>query len=90
MEALNGHPLRSDEILNIDETGFDLTNCVKPMRVIIRYDYITAYGSKHKVSVSNVIELEMKCVVGLQSLKGIQSHIIKAQQTEHISQQQYA
>ena len=58
------------------------------MRVIIRYEYM--HRSKHKVSAYNVNELEIKCVVGLQSLKDIQSHIIKAQQTEHIFQQQYA
>ena len=36
VETLNGHQLQPDEILNIDETGFDLCNCVKTMRVIIK------------------------------------------------------
>ena len=36
VETLNGHKLWPDEILNIDETGFDLCNCVKTMRVIIK------------------------------------------------------
>ena len=36
-EALNSHALQADEMLNIDETGFDLSNNVKTMRVIIRY-----------------------------------------------------
>ena len=37
VEALNGHALQADEMLNIDETGFDLCNNAKTMRVIIRY-----------------------------------------------------
>ena len=38
VEGLNGHKLLPDEMLNIDETGFDLSNNVKTMRVIIRYE----------------------------------------------------
>ena len=36
VEEANGHPIRPDEILNIDETGFDLSNCSKTQRVIIK------------------------------------------------------
>ena len=28
--------MRGDEILNIDETGFDLSNCSKTLRVVIK------------------------------------------------------
>ena len=33
---MNGHKLLPNEILNLDETGFDLSNCTKTMRVIIK------------------------------------------------------
>ena len=36
VEKANGHKLRGDEILNIDETGFDLSNCSKTLRVVIK------------------------------------------------------
>ena len=36
VEAMNGHKLLPGEILNLDETGFDLSNCTKTMRVIIK------------------------------------------------------
>ena len=36
VEGMNGHKLLPNEMLNLDETGFDLSNCSKTMRVIIR------------------------------------------------------
>ena len=36
VERENGHALQGNEIMNIDETGFDLCNCTKTQRVIIR------------------------------------------------------
>ena len=36
VERENGHALQGYEIMNIDETGFDLCNCTKTQRVIIR------------------------------------------------------
>ena len=36
VEQKNGHPLRGDETLNVDETGFDLCSCTKTQRVVIR------------------------------------------------------
>lgn len=36
VETLNGHELQPDEILNIDETGFDLANCSRTMRVVVK------------------------------------------------------
>ena len=36
VERENGHALKGNEIMNIDETGFDLCNCTKTQRVIIR------------------------------------------------------
>jgi len=37
VERLNEHALRpADEILNIDEMGFDLVNNLKTMRVVVK------------------------------------------------------
>ena len=36
VEGMNGHKLLPNEILNLDETGFDLSNCTKTMRIIIK------------------------------------------------------
>ena len=45
VEKANGHALLPDEMLNIDETGFDLENCSKTQRVVIK-------TSKHNKNLS--------------------------------------
>ena len=51
VEKANGHKLRGDEILNIDETGFDLSNYSKTLRVVIK---TTKYKKKPQTTTSGV------------------------------------
>ena len=54
VERENGHALQGNEIMNIDETGFDLCNCTKTQRVIIR-------TSKYKRQPKTLHQREICC-----------------------------
>ena len=88
VEGMNGHKLLPNEMLNLDETGFDLSNCSKTMRVIIR---TTKFKRQPKAAhQGNVHVHALFFSVSKNSRSAIFFYLFQVQQIELIFQRLFA